>query len=130
MPPNFIALGKEAIEAARTVFPAGMLDDFTIDTVVVNRYAKKRGVGPHHDPVEMWKPIVLGVTLYEDIYGRVSFMQFASDNLIERFDIPTPHRSVYVFYGAAYTNATHSRKQGKSDQKGMIYSFTFRSEKC
>ena len=108
VPPELLLLGHEAVEAARRKVPDAPWNDFQIDTLVLNRYPKNKGVGYHRDPPK-WVPLVIGVTLYDDPYGPLSIMQF--DNRVHKvMDITTPHRSAYVFHGRAYTEAMHSRK--------------------
>ena len=125
IPPDLLAIGQEALEAARARFPDAPWEAFgAIDTVVVNRYAAGRGVNKHKDPPR-WVPLVLGVTLCDDPYGPVSVMQFEQGQ--ERVQVATPHLSAYVFHGRAYTDATHARKPGHTKQRGLVYSLTFRS---
>ena len=125
IPPDLLAIGNEALEAARARFPDAPWGAFgAIDTVVVNRYAAGRGVNKHKDPPR-WVPLVLGVTLCDDPCGPVSVMLF--ENGPHRVPVPKPHRSAYVFHSRAYTDATHARKPGAAKQKGTVYSFTFRA---
>lgn len=125
VPPELLLLGHEAVEAARRKVPDAPWKDFQIDTLVLNRYVKKKGVRYHKDPPK-WVPLVIGVTLYDDPDGPVSVMQF--DNRVhEVVNITTPHRSAYVFHGRAYTDAMHARKPCAARQTGFVYSLTFRS---
>ena len=125
VPPELLALGEEAVEAARAKAPDAPWDLFKIDTLVLNRYPKGKGVGKHHDPPK-WVPLVLGVTLYDDPHNSpVNAMEFAHqrDSLV----VPTPHRSAYAFHGSAYWGATHARRPCSAKQKGNVYSLTFRA---
>lgn len=125
VPPELLALGEEAMEEVRAVVPGAPWDDFQIDTLVLNRYPAGKGVHAHKDP-EQWVPLVLGVTLYEDAFNSpVNKMEFAHGR--DKWIVPTPHRSAYVFHGQAYTNATHARKPCSKKQRGHVYSLTFRS---
>ena len=126
VPPELLRLGEEAVEAARLKMPTAPWNDFQIDTLVLNRYPKNKGVGFHTDPPK-WVPLVVGVTLYDDPYGPLSSMQFRVGGQKE-VNLTTPHRSAYVFHSRAYTNLNHSRKPGATRQKGFVYSFTFRSK--
>ncbi len=126
VPPELLALGREATESARLRVPDAPWDIFEIDTLVINRYSKGKGVAKHKDPPK-WVPLVVGVTLYDDPYGPVSAMQFENGNPLDRLQLSTPHRSAYVFHGRAYTDATHARKPGAARQTGYLYSFTFRA---
>ena len=126
VPPELLLLGHEAVEAARLKVPDAPWNDFQIDTLVLNRYPRNKGVGYHRDPPK-WVPLVIGVTLYDDPYGPLSVMQFQVGGQKE-VGVTTSHRSAYVFHGRAYTDAMHSRKPGVARQKGNVYSFTFRSK--
>ena len=95
---------------------------FSLDTLVVNHYLPGEQVRPHKDPPR-WEPLVLGVTLCEAL-DAVSTMQFAVGD--DKHRIVTPHRSAYVFYGRAYTDATHARLPSKQ-QHGAVWSLTFRA---
>lgn len=124
VPPELMVLGQEAVEAARSKTPDAPWDKFAIDTLVLNRYHKGKGVSAHRDPSK-WVPLVVGVTLYDDPFGPLSAMRFAEGR--ESLIVPTPHGSAYVFHGRAYTKATHARKKCAARQKGNVYSLTFRS---
>jgi hypothetical protein len=128
IPPGLIALGKEAIESARVKIPNAAWENFEIGALVVNKYPKRKGLAKHKDSSK-WKPLVLCVTICEDVFGPVSSMRFDGTlNNHERVNLPTPHRSAYVFHDRAYHEATHARNLGSVQQTGMIYSLTFRSE--
>ena len=125
VPPELLALGEEAVEAARASVPGAPWDDFQIDTLVLNRYAAGKGVHKHQDP-KQWVPLVLGVTLYDDAFNSpVNAMEFTHER--DKRVVPTPHRSAYVFHGKAYTDARHARKPCSKKQKGNVYSLTFRA---
>ena len=126
VPPELLALGREATESARLKMPDAPWDTFEIDTLVINRYQKGKGVAKHKDPPK-WVPLVVGVTLYDDAYGPLSAMQFENGSQFDRLQLVTPHRSAYVFHGRAYTDATHARKPSAARQRGYLYSFTFRA---
>ena len=125
LPPALQRMGEEAIEAVRDKIPRANWDAFSIHTLVVNRYAATKGVAPHPDPT-IWQPLVVGVTLSDDPYGKPSVMTFCDDHPKNRLVVPTPHRSVYVFHDRAYLEAKHARRPCPSAQKGNVYSFTYR----
>lgn len=117
-------MGEEAIEAVRDHVPRAPWDGFSIDTLVLNKYAATKGVGAHHDP-KVWKPLVVGVTLSDDSFGKPTVMTFSNEKE-RRLVMPTRHRSVYVFHDLAYTDAKHQRNDCPLRQQGNVYSFTYR----
>ena len=125
IPARLKAVGEEALEAARLAVPDAPWDAFSLDTLVVNHYLPGEQVRPHKDPPR-WEPLVLGVTLCEAL-DAVSTMQFAVGD--DKHRIVTPHRSAYVFYGRAYTDATHARLPSKQ-QHGAVWSLTFRATRA
>jgi len=126
VPPELLVLGEEAVEAVRSRAPGAPWDNFEIDTLVLNRYSKGKGVAAHTDP-DTWVPLVVGVTLYDNPEGGVvSAMRFTHDR--DALTLPTPHRSAYVFHSRAYAEpAKHARKPCSRGLQGYVYSFTFRS---
>lgn len=124
IPPPLRRMGEEAVEAVRDHVPRAPWDAFSIDTLVLNKYAATKGVSEHKDP-KTWKPLVVGVTLADDPLGRPSKMTF-SNEAERRLVMPTRHRSVYVFHDLAYTDAKHQRNPCPSAQQGNVYSFTYR----
>ena len=121
-------LGNEAFENAlkrRPDFPNW--DLFSVDTVVVNRYAPGEGVGYHKDPPRA-NAFVVGVTLYDCPSSPHSVMRFLEDEGGAIHDVPTPHRSSYLFTGPSYHAAQHSRQKTKK-QRGTVWSVTLRAER-
>ena len=126
VPPILKRLGNEAFENALKKlpdFPNWNL--FSVDTVVVNRYAPGEGVGYHKDPPRK-NAFVVGVTLYDDPSSPHSLMRFLEDEGGAIHDVPTPHRSSYVFTGPAYHAAKHCRWKTKK-QRGTVWSITLRA---
>lgn len=132
IPPALRRMGEEAIEAVRDRAPRAPWDAFSIDTLVLNKYAATQGVGPHKDKGP-WKPLVVGVTLSDDPFGKPSVMTFSTfvptmcGEKTVRLAVPTRHRSVYIFYNRAYTDGEHKRNRCPIAQQGNVYSFTYRS---
>jgi hypothetical protein len=126
IPPLLRRMGEEAIEAVRDRVPRAAWDTFSIDTLVLNKYAATQGVAAHPDRGP-WKPFVVGVTLADDPHGKSSVMTFCDDKPANRLVLATPHRSVYVFHDRAYTGAKHARRPCPVYQRGNVYSFTYRS---
>ena len=129
VPPPLAALGEEAFEAVRASLPAELAAAWRPANCLVNKYAAKKGVAKHRDPGTTWAPLVIGVTLYEDRFDTLSAMQFETlpdAPKLEKVRVGTPHRSVYAFYGSAFSGATHARLPGSAKQRRLIYSCTFR----
>ena len=134
LPPPLRAMANEALESIRGDLPAELVARFEPNNCVVNRYFRS-GVAAHLDPSSRWLGLVLGVTLYEDASDSVSCMKFTSlpgAASAQAVKVPTPHRSVYAFFGDAFLNAHHARMPCGARQTRNLYSFTFRCglEEC
>lgn len=113
-----LRLYEEAIARVPQFTPSGQPDACT-----VNVYPTGTGVAAHNDGARFCNEVV-GVTLQFD-QTKPSAMRFRRDKWAHT--VPTPHGSVYVMSGEAYTIWKHERL--KTSTGGDVVSFTFRSNK-
>ena len=113
-----LRLYEEAIASVPQFTPAAPPDACT-----VNVYPTGTGVAAHNDGARFCNDVV-GVTLQFD-QVKPSAMRFRWDQWAHT--VPTPHGSVYVMSGEAYTKWSHERL--KTAKGGDVISFTFRSNK-
>ena len=113
-----LRLYKEAVKHLPSFTPA-----VEPDACTVNVYPTGTGVAAHNDGARFCNEVV-GVTLHCNPI-KPSAMRFRHNALA--YTLQTPHASVYVMSGEAYTLWTHERL--KVSKGGDVVSFTFRSNK-
>ena len=96
-----------------------------MQTLTVQRYKPGEGLTKHRDGPKQ-KPFVVGVTLCHDqnYLRKLRFRMLTNPSV--KYDLHTPHASVYVFHGDAYKDWTHESVPSKT-QNALVYSLTFRN---
>ena len=134
IPPLLLEAGAQALEKLRASMQkhgrtdaVEMLEDFQLDSLVVNRYHRGEGIGAHRDPPRR-NPKVIGITLStEALTQRIMRFRRVGDRS-QKHDLTTHARSAYCFWGQCYTDYTHE-SVGSKRQLGTIYSLTFRPKR-
>lgn len=124
IPPQLRQVADEIRHYFTQHFPGSALAA-PMQTLTVQRYKPGEGLSKHRDGPKA-KPFVVGVTLCHDqaYIRKLRFRQVCNPDI--KYDLLTPHASVYVFHGDAYNSWTHESVKSKK-QKQLVYSLTFRT---